>query len=236
MSSWSKKLINYLTEKYPITEENIKNIKEFTLDYQVIQEINTDIKKYIEKFKNIEVLNMCSCKLISLENLPKLPNLTKIELNDNYLTEKDLMALTKYPLLSEIYLANNKINSFDELAKLSNLRELHLLYLIQNPICKSENFRERIFKMFPRLLFLDGVGKNNEIYEDFEDENEEEDEEYENEEDNSFINDEESEKKSDDESKDIEEKENEEEENEEEEEDIEEEIENPNPAKKKKLK
>ncbi len=233
MNTWSAKLLSYISKKYPTTVENINNVVEFTLDYQIIKELSLEIKNYIEQFKNIETLNMSSCKLISLENLPKLPNLVKIELNDNYLTEKDLIKLTQYPQLSEIYIANNNINGFEELAKLSNMRELHLLYLIQNPICEKKDYKEIIFKMFPRLLFLDGIGKNNEKYEEFEEENEEEEgEEYENEEDKKFINDDEIDK-SDDDSKDSEKEENEEYE---EEEDDEEEIENPNPAKKKKLK
>lgn len=239
MSTWSTILLSYITKKYPITDENINDIKELTLDYQIIKQINQETKNYIEKFKNIEKFNMSSCKLISLENLPKLPNLIKIELNDNFLTEKDLVKLSQYPQLSEIYVAKNHISSFEELKSLSNMRDLHLLDLSDNPICQKNMYRETMFKIFPKLLFLDGVGKNNEKYEEFREENEEEEEEEdENEEDKDFISYEEVLKnKSDDESKDSEEEENEEDENiNEEEEEEDEEIENPNPAKKKKLK
>ena len=235
MKTWSSKLLSYITKKYPSTDENINNVIEFTLDSQIIKEISLDIKDYISQFKNVEILNMSLCHLISLENLPKLPNLIKIELNDNYLTEKDLIKLTQFPQLSEIYIANNNINGFEELAQLSNMRELHLLYLVQNPICEKKDYKETIFKMFPRLLFLDGIGKNNEKYEEFEEMiEEEEEEEYSNEEDKKFIVDDDEiddKNRSDDESS---EKEGNEED--EEEEDDEEEIENPNPAKKKKLK
>ena len=237
--SWSLKLLNYLSQNYPRTEENIQNIKELTLDNQVIGELSEDSKKYIENFKNIEKLNMSSCKLYSLENLPFLPNLIYIELNDNNLNEIQVSKLMQYVQLSEIHLANNNINSFEYLKDLSNMRDLHLLDLTDNPICQSKEYRETIFKIFPRLLFLDGLGKNNENYEDFEEENEEEEEEEsENEEDKNFINDEENEKEDDiDESKDSEEEENEEEENINEDEDEEqEEIENPNPPKKRKIK
>ncbi len=238
MNERHSKFFFYLTKKYPNTEENINNTKEIILDYQIIKELNEQDKQYIESFKNLEKLNMSYCKLFSLKNLPMLPNLIKIELNDNNLSEKDLVKLLQFPKLSEIYIANNLIKSFEELKQLKNMRELHLIDLSDNPICQNKDYREKMFEIFPRLLFLDGIGKNNEIYEEFAEENEEEEEEEEeNEEDKKFIeNDEENEDGSDYES-DSEEEQNEDEENvNDEEEEEEDEIENPNPAKIKKLK
>ena len=244
MNNWTNLLLFDLSQKYPTTEENIKNTKELILDYHIVKEVNEHINKYIEVFKNVEILSMSSCKLYSLENLPNFPNLTKIELNDNNLTEKEIIKLQKYPLLSEIYAANNKIKNFEDLKELSKMRELHLLDFTDNPICKSKDYRETIFKIFPRVIFLDGIGKNNEVYEDFEEENEEEEEEEdENEDDKKFIEDD-MKNKSDEDSNDSEEEENEEEEKEnnneedegEGEEEEEDEIENPYPTKKKKIK
>ena len=234
MNNWSSQLLSYLSKRYPTTKENIENTKEIILDYQIIREINKDIKDYIEVFSNVEKLAMSSCKLSSLKNLPCFPNLTKIELNDNYLTEKEIIKLCQYPMLSELYIANNRINSFEELKGLSKMRELHLLDLSENPLCKKKDYRETMFEIFPRLVFLDGVGKNNEVYEDFLDENEEEEEEEnENEEDKDFIEDKIEEEESEEEESEEEENNNEEENEEEEDDD---EIENPNPSKKKKIK
>ena len=117
-----------------------------------IKEINEHINQYIEVFKNVEILSISSCKLYSLENLPNFPNLTKIELNDNNLTEKEIIKLKKYPLLSEIYAANNKIKNFEDLKELSKMRELHLLDFTDNPICKSKDYRETIFKKCIKLF------------------------------------------------------------------------------------
>ena len=235
MSNWSSQLLSYLSKKYPTTEENIKNTQELILDYQIIRELNKDVKDYLEVFINVKELNMCSCKLYSLENLPKFPNLTKIKLNDNNLTEKEIIKLNQFPMLSEIYAANNLINSFEELKVLSQLRELHLLDLSENPICKKKDYRDIMLKVFPRLVFLDGIGKNNDAYEDFQDENEEEEEEEEEkEEDMDFIEDSvEEEEESEEEESEEGENNNEEDENGEEEDD---EIENPNPSKKKRIK
>lgn len=244
MNNWSMRLMTYLSQKYPTTEENIKKTKELLLDYHFIKEINKEIKNYIEAFKYVEKLSMSSCKLYNLDNLPYLPNLMKIELNDNNLTEKEIIKLKKYPLLSEIYAANNNIKSFEELKELSQMRELHLIDFSDNPICKNKDYRETIFQIFPRIIFLDGIGKNNEAYEDFQDqiEEEEDEEEVENEEDKQFIendlnveesNDSEEENEEDENNNNSNNINNEEFEDEEEEE---EEIENPNPAKKKKIK
>ena len=240
MNNWSNLLLLYLSQKYPTKEENIQTTKELILDYHIVKEINKKVNNYIEVFKYVEILSISSCKLYSLENLPNFPNLIKIELNDNNLTEKEIIKLKKYPLLSEIYAANNRIKNFDDLKELSKMRELHLLDFSDNPICKNKDYRETIFKIFPRVIFLDGIGKNNEVYEDFEEENEEEEEEEdENDDDKKFI---ENDINNSDEDDSEEEEENEEEEKEnnneedEGEEEEEDEIENPYPAKKKKLK
>ena len=245
MNNWSNLLLNYLSQNYPTTEEKIQSTKELILDYHIIKEIKEQINKYIEVFKNVEILSISSCKLYSLENLPNFPNLIKIELNDNNLNEKEIKKLKKYPLLSEIYAANNRIKNFEDLKELSKMRELHLLDFTDNPICKIKDYRETIFKIFPRVIFLDGIGKNNEAYEDFEDEiEEEEEEEDENEDDKKFIENDIKDNKSEDDSNNSEEEENEEEEKEnnneedegEGEEEEEDEIENPYPSKKRKIK
>ena len=111
MSSWSKKLIEYISKNYEATNEKIEDIKELTLDGHYIGSITYEMKRYLEKFINTEKLNMSFCKLHSLENLPNLPNLIKIELNDNLLDENEFIKLQKYPLLSVIRKIIEKIYS-----------------------------------------------------------------------------------------------------------------------------
>ena len=190
MNNWSKILLKYLTNNYEQTKENIKNIKELTLDGYYIGEISLEIKKYLEQFINVEKLNMSFCKLHSLDNLPNLPNITKVELNDNLLDEKEFIKLKKYPLLSEIFFANNKVKDIELMKEMSVMRDMHLIDLSENPICSSKDYRKNIFEIFPKLIFLDRLGKNNETYEEFEDNEEEEEEEEENEEDKNFVDDE----------------------------------------------
>ena len=245
MSNWTQKILEYLSNNYAITNENIKNIKELTLNGQFIGEISPEIKKYLEKFINVEKLNLAYCKLHSLENLPNLPNVSKIELSDNYLDENEFIKLQKYPLLSEIIFVNNKVKNYEAMKEMSKMRDIYLIDLTDNPICNVKDYRKNLFDIFPKLIFLDRLGKNNETYEEFEDNEEEEEDEEENEEDIKFLDDE------------LEEKEFEEEEDEEEEdnegnndennnnnennnedgnEEEEEEIENPHLGKRKKYK
>ena len=248
MSNWSKILLEYLSNNYEQTKENIENTTELTLDGYYIGAIPFEIKNYLQKFNHIEHLNMSFCKLHSLDNLPNLPNITKVELNDNLLNEKEFIKLKKYPLLSEIFFANNKVKDIELMKEMSSMRDIHLIDLSENPICSTKDYRKNIFEIFPKLIFLDRLGKNNETYEEYED-NEEEEEEEENEEDKKFIDDEYEEDFS-------EEEEEEEEENDENnggnfitnnddednnnddinEEEEEEEIENPNLGKRKKYK
>ena len=190
MNNWSKILLKFLTNNYEQTKENIENVKELTLDGHYIGSISLEIKNYLEQFINVEKLNMSFCKLHSLDNLPNLPNITKVEFNDNLLDEKEFIKLKKYPLLSEIFFANNKVKDIELMKEMSLMRDMHLIDLSENPICSNKDYRKNIFEIFPKLIFLDRLGKNNETYEEFEDNEEEEEEEEENEEDKKFVDDE----------------------------------------------
>ena len=64
------------------------------------------------------------CKLSTLENLPSLPTLFKLSLNDNNLTSITGLA-EKCPTLLELYLSGNKkISTLDQLDEISKLKSL----------------------------------------------------------------------------------------------------------------
>ena len=185
MSS-NEKVLSYLKKKYPL-EKNTpdKPTTVVILDGQQINHITDDIKNYLENFKDLEELTLSFCNLSTLKNLPDLPKLSKIELNDNHFKGDELSLLCKYKNLSELRIANNNINNFDEIKCLENLPELTLLDFTDSAITKSKNYREEIFKNFKKLKVLDGIDKNGNVVED-----EDEDEEDELEEDKEFIDDE----------------------------------------------
>ena len=244
----NEKVMNYLKNKYPLNKNTSdKPTVLVVLDGQNIKHITDDIKKYLENFKELEELTLSICNLTSLKNLPDLPKLLKIELNDNHFKGDELINLCKYKNLSELRIANNDINKFDDIKCLEQLSELTVLDFTDSPITRLKDYRDIIFEKFKKLKFLDGIDKNgNVLDEDDEDEDDELDEE-----DKGFIDDDKKEgdenglEEEDGDDDDGEDKENdnddeddekdEKEEKEEKEEENDDEIKNPNPAKKRKL-
>jgi len=50
-------------------------------DQQLNRSLTADDKKYLEEFKNVEVLSFSNTALKSLENLPDLPELKRVHFN-----------------------------------------------------------------------------------------------------------------------------------------------------------
>ena len=241
--STNEKVMQYLKKKYPL--ENNKSDMPITiivLDGQYINHFTDDIKNYLENFKDLEEIYLSICNLTSLKNLPDLPKLKKINLNDNHLKGEELNNLCKYKNLIDLRIANNDIKKIEEIKCLEKLPELEILDFTDSPITQIKNYRETIFENFKKLKYLDLEDKNGKVLE----EDDDEDEEDEIEEDKEFIDDDKKEGNEDDEEEEIpqaELKEEDEEEGEVEEkedggeegEEDEEEIKNPNPSKKRKL-
>ena len=240
MTSTESKLIQLLKKKFPLE----KNTKErptliITLDGIAINHITDEVKSYLENFKSLEELSMVDCKLNSLNNLPDLPNLIKIDLSDNHLKNEDLKELLKYKNLQELRMVNNSgIGDWVQIKLLENL-PLNFIDFSDCPISKTEKYRENFFENFKNLKVLDLLDKNGNEWEEDDEEEEEPDDD-----DKEFIDDdgknldneekENEENVNDDNNDEGEQYEDEEEGNEEYEDNEEEEIKNPNPAKKKK--
>ena len=183
-----EKVLSYLQKKYPL-EKNTpeKPTTVIVLDGQHINHITEKIKNYLENFKDLDEITATFCNLSSLENLPDLPLLSKIELTDNHIKGTELTLLCKYKNLSELRIANNNgIKSFNEIKCLENLSKLKLLDFTDCPISKIDKYRDKMFENFKNLEILDGVDKNGKPVEE-DDDNDEEDEL---EEDKEFIDDE----------------------------------------------
>jgi acidic leucine-rich nuclear phosphoprotein 32 family protein A/C/D len=70
-------------------------------------------------FQNLEALSMINVGLTNLRNFPKLPNLKKLELSENRISN-GLDNLLGCPNLTNINLSNNKIKELDVLQPLVN--------------------------------------------------------------------------------------------------------------------
>ncbi|KAL1238563.1 Acidic leucine-rich nuclear phosphoprotein 32 family member [Trichinella spiralis] len=176
---------------------------------------NPDIEQLSERFVNLEELSLVNVGLQSLKKFPKLESLKKLDLSDNFIAN-GLENLLNCPNLKHIQLNGNKINDFQQLECLKELKNLTHLDLFNCGVTDEEGYRQRIFAMIPQLKYVDGVDANDE-YEDSDAEYDVEDEEEEDAEDE----DQEDEERGSDDDEEEEEEEDEEEEEEDEEAEVE---------------
>ena len=86
-------------------------------------------------------------------NLGFLPAL-KILLYDNNFF-KSINCFEKFISLEQLSFNSNKINDMSCLDKLTQLKKLKKLYLINNPITRIENYRKLMILHFQKLKILD---------------------------------------------------------------------------------
>ncbi len=77
---------------------------------------------------------------------------------------EELKNLPEYENLTELRLANTKIESFDNLSELIKYKKLHFLELEDCPISKKEGYRSKVFKILPNLTYLDSTTINGDVY------------------------------------------------------------------------
>ncbi|XP_058458691.1 acidic leucine-rich nuclear phosphoprotein 32 family member A isoform X1 [Malaya genurostris] len=119
---------------------------------------STNIEGLTDSFKALEVLSLINVGLVSLKSFPKLPNLRKLELSDNRISN-GLSNLTGSPKLTHLNLSGNRIKDFDELKPLKELENLEVLDLFNNEVTTTDDYRDKIFELIPSLKYLDGFDK-----------------------------------------------------------------------------
>uniref|UniRef100_A0A0K8TPA5 Putative microtubule binding protein n=1 Tax=Tabanus bromius TaxID=304241 RepID=A0A0K8TPA5_TABBR len=120
---------------------------------------STNIVGLTDEFTALESLSLINVGLTTLKGFPKLPNLKKLELSDNRISN-GLNHLTTSPKLSHLNLSGNKIKDLETLKPLEAFQNLEVLDLFNNEATNVENYREKIFAMFPSLKYLDGFDAN----------------------------------------------------------------------------
>jgi len=106
---------------------------------------------------------MNSTKLESLENMPDNEELLRLELSENALDAAQLAHLKKYTNLTTLKLANNKLNTYEDLASLQELKSLKNLNLEKNPVTKLSDYKTRMFTLMPALQVLDNHNRRGEV-------------------------------------------------------------------------
>jgi len=141
-------------------------------DQELNRELTADDKQYLEEFTNVAILSFTNTKITSLNNLPDLEQLRRIELNGNGLAGSQLVHLLKYKNLHTIKFSDNNVTDF---AELEEIKELNLckLDLTGSPIAGKEDYREKVFAIFEDLEVLDGEDKDGNPVDSDEDDGEE---------------------------------------------------------------
>lgn len=114
-----------------------------------------------ESFSQLRHLSIANVGLSSLADFPCLPHLEQLILSDNRIAG-GLEHLVKAGLksLRDLDLSNNKIQSLEDLAPLSQLR-LVSLDLYECQVTRLPDYRARVFEMMKSLQYLDKADANN---------------------------------------------------------------------------
>ncbi|KHJ92925.1 leucine Rich repeat-containing domain protein [Oesophagostomum dentatum] len=128
---------------------------------------SAEIEGISEKLVNLQSLSMVHVGLKSLKNLPKFPQLSKLDISDNNIAGGLEHVANSCPELLHLNLASNKIAKVEDLAPLKKLK-LAELDLFNNPVTEGEEseYRLKVFETIPSLQILDGADINGEEVDD----------------------------------------------------------------------
>ena len=106
------------------------------MDDMEIKLISAEDREFLEGFAECQFLSLNSTKLETLDNMPAMQKLERLEICENLLGGPDLGTnlARLYPNLVTIKLSQNKIETVEEIAGLSALVKLESLDLSDNPI------------------------------------------------------------------------------------------------------
>jgi len=159
---------------------------EFTnliMDDMQIGEISAEDKEFLEGFKETCFLSLNSTGLKSIENMPAMPKLQRLELCDNKLSGSVAPLVALYPNLQVLKLSNNQFKTIEtaEITSLKNLEHLQSLDLSKNPLVEAlgTEYQQTLRKLLITLdefEVLDSLNKDGEeVVSDDDDEGDEDD-------------------------------------------------------------
>lgn len=144
-----------------ITPELIESCYQYTNKATTDRELRMRALK-IEAIENLgATLNQFDCFDLSdnnirkLENLPLLPRLKCLLLNNNRVYKISKSLEHSIPNIERLILTNNYIQELSDINSLSTLTNLRTLSLLNNPITSKENYRLYVIHKLPNLRLLD---------------------------------------------------------------------------------
>ena len=132
-----------IIEKNEGEEVEKKEYTNLIMDDMEIASISKEDCEFLEGFVETQFLSLNSTKLGSLENMPALEKLERLELCENTLggdADKENVGkiIAKlYPNLHTLKLSNNQIKDVSEIEGLKDLSKLESLDLSENPVCAT---------------------------------------------------------------------------------------------------
>jgi acidic leucine-rich nuclear phosphoprotein 32 family protein B len=142
-------------------------------------DISAEDKAFLEGFTETQFLSLNTTGLKSLQNLPQMEKLERLELQDNKFTGEHLGVLCQlYPNLRILKLSNNQIKTVEELSVLKGCEKLEALDVNNNPLCTNEGYAKVVRELVPQVEVVDGFNKEGqEVVSEDEDDSEDDDDE-----------------------------------------------------------
>jgi len=90
-----------------------------------------------------------------LENFPQLPRLSTIIINNNRIQSIEEGLGSKIPNLETLILTNNRIENLSDVDCLKDLKKLHTVSFMKNPITRQKHYRLYVIHQIATLRTLD---------------------------------------------------------------------------------
>jgi protein phosphatase 1 regulatory subunit 7 len=123
----------------------------------------------------LSLVDLQNCRILEIDGLDKLPNLTSLHLAHNGITEiknleknrdLDTIDLSGNPItslagldgldhLEDLWMNDCKIEDWKEVEKLTGRPQLRTVYLERNPIYKDKMYRKKIILTCPQLTQIE---------------------------------------------------------------------------------
>ena len=108
-----------------------------------------------DRIQTITHLNLWGSDLDDISILSKMPMLEVVSLSVNKV--RFLKSFENMQNLKQLSLRKNLISDFNELKYLATCPNLQILWLNENPISDSPNYRSLVIKYLPSLIKLDDI-------------------------------------------------------------------------------
>jgi len=112
-----------------------------------------------DAYTNLETLSLMNNGLTSLKGFPNFPNLRKLDLSDNQISE-GLELLSGCENLEFLILSGNPLKDVASLESLKKLKQLQSLEVMNCPLTDTKDYRKEIFTLLEEVLFVDGLDRD----------------------------------------------------------------------------